>query len=129
MVQLTDPEDNSREVDPAAVLLIFYSKFLSPEKAKSNVIYAGQIRSFKEKPEKAAQIIGSVVKLIKLTLPDDGFLSVKGPAWFNNTKILEVSARSKGALIKIAGQKGSILVVETKEEVDKLRSESALAAE
>lgn len=127
MVQLTDPENNSSDIDPASVLLIFYSKFLSTAKAKSNVIYAGQIRSFRQTPEEAAHIIGALVRLIQLTLPDDGVASVKGPAWFNNSKIQQVKASAEGALIKLSGQKGTISVLETKEQVDALRAAPAVA--
>ncbi len=125
MIQLTDPENNKREFDPGSIILIFYSKFLGPAKAKSNIIYRGQIISLREKPEEVVKIVGSTIKMIELTLPEGGVASAKGSSWFNAKAILEVRKNGTGASVKLSGQKGVVEVRETKEQVEALLKAAA----
>jgi hypothetical protein len=120
MISLKDPEGNERKFDPSGIVLVFYSKFLSPPKAKGNVAYGGQIRSLLAKPEEIVAAIGDGAKLIRLTLPQGGLASAKGPIWINVAMIAEVRQSKAGAIVKMSPQRGVVQVTESKQQVDDL---------
>ena len=125
LVELTDPVGGAVKLETDSVLIIFFSPFLSPPNAKSNIIYEGKIRSFYEAPEEAALKISPYRKLVQLTLPDTGMPNLaKGPIWFARSAIEKVSKNGKnGSLIDMKGQQGVTAVVEPIEQV-----EAAIAA-
>lgn len=117
MIKLKDPEGNEREFDPGRIVLVFYSKFLSPAKAKGNMVYDGAIRSLLAKPDEIVAAVGGHAKLIQLTLPEGGLASAKGPAWFNVAMIDTVTQGKAGAVVKMKPQRGVVLVKESKQQV------------
>jgi hypothetical protein len=119
LIELTNPLGGTVHVETDDVLIVFFSPFLSPPNAKSNVIYAGSIRSFFDSPEEVAAKIIKHRKLVQFTLPDTNMPNrAKGPIWFARSAIDKVIGNGKkGARIDMKGQQGLTEVVETEEEV------------
>lgn len=108
------------EFDPARIVLVFYSKLLSPPKAKGNIVYDGRIRSLLEKPVDIVAAIGNGARLVQLTLPEGGLASAKGPIWFNIGLIDTVTQGMAGAIVKMKPQRSAVQVKESKAEVEEL---------
>lgn len=119
VIELTNPLGGIVHIETDDVLIVFFSPFLSPPNARSNVIYRGNIRSFFETPEEAAVRIAKHRKLVQLTLPDTTMPNrAKGPIWFARSAIDQVIGNGKkGAHIDMKGQQGVTEVVETETEV------------
>lgn len=120
MIQLTDPAGGPVSVNTVDVVMIFFSSYLSPSKAKSNIVLGGSILSFAETPTEVAAKIGAVEKLLKLTLPDTGVPGrAKGAIWIRKDLITRVtSVPSGGATVSVRGQHGPTRVTESKAVID-----------
>src|SRR5215203_5632920 len=118
-VELTNPLGGAVKIETDSVLIIFFSPFLSPPNARSNVIHGGTIGSFFEEPEQVAAKVLPHRKLVQLTLPDTHTSNrAKGPIWFARSAINDVIGNGKkGSLIDMKGQQGQTAVVESVEEV------------
>lgn len=116
-IKLTDPADNEREVDAEDVTMVFFSAFLSPPAARSNLIYQGSIRSFKETPLQAVKALNKYIKLLKLTLPNEQD-TLMPDIWVNIAKIQKVNKAKNSTILKLTGQKGTVEVTESKEFID-----------
>ena len=119
LIELTNPVGGTVYLETDHIIIIFFSQFLSPPNAHSNVIANGGIHSFYQSPEEVAKRVDPFRKLVQLTLPDTKMPNrAKGPIWFARSAINAVSPnKGHGSFIDMIGQQGHTEVVESEADV------------
>lgn len=118
-IQLSNPTGQPAAIETDEIIIVFFSPYLSPKNAQSNVVLGDSIRSFQNSVQQVADLARKSIKLVKLTLPKVGKGRARGDIWLRLDLITGVSATKSGkASVTMKRRKGPIIVAESKVEVE-----------